>query len=127
MIVPVMVCNPVVLMLHNRKLNRWHPILFWECPPPSGEMGDGFRWKSKGHHTNGFDNREEAVKSAMDLCKNQHEAKVGGNVYYKLTVDIEWDGEETPAMVEMFDLNQLNRYPPESDADDWERINQLKF
>jgi hypothetical protein len=114
MIVPVVPWNPVVLILHNLKTNRWHPILFWECPLPSGELGDGLRWKSKGHHTNGFDSRHEAIHSddsgVMALCASQYGAKEGGEVYYDITHDVEWDGEETPAMVMMFVLSDLTKF-----------------
>ncbi len=110
MIIPVVPFNPVILLLHNQKTDRWHPILYWECPPPSGTLGEKLRWKSKGHHTKGFGTRLEAITGLMDICKSQYEKKEGGDVYYSTDVYQDWDGEETPASVVTFDLNKLTKY-----------------
>lgn len=116
MIVPVISWNPVILLLHNEQTNRWHPILFWECPPPSSELGECIRWKSKGHHTLGFDSRDEAINSdqggVLKLCALQHESKQGGDVYYDVSHDIPWDGIDLPASVTSFNLEVLTKFEP---------------
>ena len=116
MIVPVVPYNPVLLLLFNTQTERWHPILYWECPPPSGKLGDCWRWKSKGHHTVGFTSREDAINSkeggVMHLCQNQYENKVGGDVYYDIEHHGEWDGQGNPADVTCFDLSKLHKYEP---------------
>lgn len=116
MMIPTVAANPVILMLKNIVTKKYHPILFWECPPPSGNLGDGLRWKSKGHHTTGFTDRDEAVKGAMDLVKQSHDMLVIGSVYYQLGEenDAVWDNTEMPAAVQTFALSQLTKYEPES-------------
>ena len=118
MIVPVIPYNPVILLLFNTKTERWHPILYWECPPPSGKLGDCERWKSKGHHTLGFATKEEAINGeaggVMALAKNQYEKKEGGDVYYDIEHYSEWDGDGTPSDVAHFNLKALTKYEPKT-------------
>ena len=104
--------NPVVLMIFNHKLNRWHPILFCECPLPSGNYGDALRWKSKGHHTEGFIDRQDAINAAAETCRQSYGMKVGGEVYYDFESNIPWDGEGVPSMVMSFRLSDLTMYLP---------------
>ncbi len=117
MIVPTIPYNPVILILHNEAQDTYHPILLWEAPPPSGQLGDAERWKSKGHHTEGFKTLQEAIDGeggALALCKNQHMAKVGGEVYYNVDQPLEWDGiPDNAVMVTGFDLSKLTKYEPE--------------
>ncbi|MCP4528513.1 MAG: hypothetical protein GY833_21755 [Aestuariibacter sp.] len=117
MIVPTVAANPVILMLKNAMTNKYHPTFYWECPPPSGQLGDGLRWKSKGHHTTGFASRENAVASAMALVEANHAKLEVGSVYYELGQenDIEWSGGNVPADVTVFDLTELTKYEPEAD------------
>lgn len=112
MIVPRIVATPVVLMLKNTLSNKYHPIFYWECPLPAGQLGDHLRWKSKGHHTTGFDNRDEAVSSAMELVRQNKKMLVKGDVYYMLDEehDTLWDGSAMPADVATFNLNNLTKY-----------------
>lgn len=90
--------NPVVGMLLNTKQNTWHPILFVEAPFPGGQMqsaGAPGRLRSKGHHTEGFKDRESATLSAKSLCD-----QVTGKM--AVEVDIPWDGDGIPAMNLLF-------------------------
>lgn len=109
MIVPWFPFNPVILMLHNTHTGRYHPILYWECPPHGAELGDHLRWKSKGHHTNGFQNRAEAVEELLNIARQQNRDKVGGDVYYYYESDVVWDGEDIPADVCLFNLQALTK------------------
>jgi len=89
--------NPVVGMLYNMKLSKWHPILFYEAPFAVGQSDKSFtRLRSKGHHTEGFSDREEAVKSATDLSISVAKGSNSCGVYVEK--DIPWDGEDIPAM-----------------------------
>lgn len=82
--------------LHNIKTDRYHPIMFEERPTPSHQEGDSLmRSKSLGHHTEGFDTREEALNECQTLA-SQH----GMNLC--IEKDFPWDGECTPAMVTYF-------------------------
>lgn len=48
-------------ILINTATGRFHPIIFRCGTPPSGPLEGGVdRYKSKGHHTDGFDTLEEA-------------------------------------------------------------------
>lgn len=91
----VMLIDPVIAMLHNQHENRWHPILF-ELAPLPGSVVSPARYKSKGHHTAGFENRELAIEGAKKLS-----AQVEGARLF-IEEDIEWDGLELPAMVQFF-------------------------
>lgn len=90
-----MYLNPVYAVLHNTKLNRWHPILFAESPLP-GNPRNLVRHKSRGHHTNGFESREEAIANAKEGA-----AQIACTRFV-LQADIPWDGEGIPAMTAYF-------------------------
>jgi len=88
--------NPTVANLHNLKTDRYHPILFREAPQPSYTPGDTLvRSKSVGHHTVGFDTREEALTECRNIAERQ-EAKLC------IAKDFAWDGEDVPAMIVFF-------------------------
>lgn len=95
------VYSPVIAMLHNTKLNRWHPIYFLESPLPGPFSAENpTRHKSKGHHTEGYPTREEAVASLLGL-QTSLEISVG-TPEMCLGCDIPWDGEGIPAISCMF-------------------------
>lgn len=82
----------VIAYLVNFATDRFHPILFRLSPTPSGIQ----RYKSKGHHTIGFDTFEEAEKHVLEeMVPKLGGARVVSNVY-------DWDGEGVPAMIEYF-------------------------
>ena len=85
-----MLINGTAAMLKNLKTGRWHPIIFEEYPFHSETSL--VRMKSCGHHTKGFDKREDAVNSFSDEQKKDF-------VRILMDEDIPWDGEGTPAMV----------------------------
>jgi len=103
--------NPVVAMLHNEKLNKWHPIWFKESPLPGPPSEDKpVRHKSKGHHTQGFDTREAALSAAKELSNALKEQAIGP-VSLALEKDFEWDGNDIPAMVVFFDIKNETAVP----------------
>ena len=94
--------EPVVAMLLNCKTNRWHPIYFRYAPlpgPPTDEKPS--RHKSGGHHTEGFDTRQEALDHADLLAKTVYN-ETGQKPRLALDHNILWDGEDVPAMVAFF-------------------------
>ncbi len=94
--------NPIIALLHNTKLNRWHPILFQESPLPGPPADDKpIRHKSVGHHTAGFETRLAALDSAKDLV-TQVTPRAIGPVQLALDQDMSWDGEGVPASVVFF-------------------------
>lgn len=76
-------------ILTNQKTGRFHPIVFRYSPPPGEFIDTGpQRYKSLGHHTEGFDNLDDA------------KAYITGNAELNDTgAHWEWDGEEVPALV----------------------------
>jgi hypothetical protein len=95
--------NCVIAMLHNTKLNRWHPILFSENPLPGpSEPGKIVRHKSAGHHTEGFATQAEANADAEKLAIRVRETSGDGACRLMLDRVYEWDGTDVPAMVEFF-------------------------
>ena len=90
--------NPIVAMLHNTDTDRYHPIIFREAPLP-GPPSDStpIRHKSGGHHTAGFDTREEAIKSIHEeICPDLLNPKLA------LSKNFPWDGKHIPAMTIYF-------------------------
>lgn len=57
----------LVMMLKNTKENTYHPIMYFESLFAGGYESDAnqktLRYKSKGHRTNGFIERQDAVNS----------------------------------------------------------------
>jgi hypothetical protein len=89
-----MILSGTVAMLVNQTTKRWHPILFDISPlpgPPSKDKPE--RVKSVGHHTEGFENREDAVASAKEVAEKTNSLRV------QIEEDIPWDGKGRPAMV----------------------------
>jgi hypothetical protein len=93
----IFLLGPVVAMLFNEKLKRWHPIVFEEKPLP-GNPENLVRHKSKMHHTAGFATREEALESIGPEITSHIE----GECRLMLEGDMLWDGEGIPSMVEFF-------------------------
>lgn len=85
-------------ILHNSKLERWHPIFFAPAPLPSEWDLEGrvCRHKSKAHHTEGFGTFEEAEAELRRVCDQE-----GWTVN---TTMFEWDGEGIPATIGWFPL-----------------------
>lgn len=90
----------LVMMLKNTSTNRFHPIFYYENFFPGGLDADAnknlIRYKSKGHHTAGFDSRE----TAMESIHNDLVDKIKGQGYtpnLELETDLEWDGQGIPA------------------------------
>jgi hypothetical protein len=90
----------VIAILQNTSLNRWHPIVFRESPFPGGrQLEAGKRYKSAGHHTDGFSTRDEAEAEAKAMCKRN-------GADFATDVVFEWNGSGTPAMVVFFNGTQ---------------------
>ncbi len=91
----VYLMNPVVGMLHNTKTNRWHPVIFQESSLPGPHSpSKPVRLKSVGHHTAGFDKREDALRDIEEKSQQMDPKPL-----VDVTEDIKWDGESIPAMV----------------------------
>jgi len=101
-----MLFNPVVALLFNQKLNRWHPIWYDESPlpgPPSDSKPT--RHKSLGHHTAGFDTREAAIQEVKSTSDKVIAAKDATTVAVAFDEDLAWDGEDVPADVAFFAID----------------------
>lgn len=83
--------DPVIALIHNTSNGRWHPVVFVDAPFPGG--CDLKRYRSKGHHTDGFDTRDAAVTHASkDLAPRIARARLA------LDKVFEWDGDGIPAI-----------------------------
>ena len=98
----------LVMMLKNTSQNIYHPIVYFEAPLPGGYESEGnkklIRYKSKGHRTTGFTDRQEAINSIA----TEMEAKLkemGYNLHKELNGDLEWDGVDIPADVQFRSRN----------------------
>lgn len=107
-----MLFNPIHLILINTLTNRFHPILYVEDLSFIGQKDGIKRWKSKGHHTSGFDTRQEAVDFILSMNPKLKENLNGGNVYFSVdeNYDMEWNGQGIPAIKTLFDLDKLTIY-----------------
>ena len=95
--------NPVIAMIHNEKLGRWHPVIFIEDPLPGPPSEDKpVRHKTVGHHTAGFETREEALDDVENDLKARVESEAIGGVKLCLDEDMPWDGEGIPAEMAFF-------------------------
>lgn len=79
-------------LLLNAQTGKVHPIVFRPAPMPSGPLEGGVeRYRSRGHHTEGFDTEEAAI------------AWVRSQPHLTLTAcKWEWSGDGVPAMTEFF-------------------------
>lgn len=81
-------------VLTNSLTGRFPPILFRHSPAPSESWGKpekATRYRSKGHHTKGFDTLEEAM------------AHINADPIMSWSgVTWTWDGVEIPAMTHWF-------------------------
>ena len=101
-----MLMNPIVALLHNLKLNRWHTIVYEERPLPGPDSPDKpVRHKSFGHHTEGFTTREAAVADANEMAKKIVTEGLWSSCKLALGEDMPWDGEDIPADVAFFAPN----------------------
>lgn len=97
----------LVMMLKNTNentYNTYHPIMYIESPF-AGSLDDNskqniIRYKSKGHRTNGFVKRQDAVDSIQHEIEDKL-TDMGYNVHIELESDIEWDGIGIPADVQI--------------------------
>lgn len=82
--------------LLNAITKRYHPIVFRVAPMPGDADASmsAQRFKSIGHHTDGFDTIELA---------QAHVAEPRELPWTDVGVVWEWDGTSTPAMVEFFE------------------------
>jgi hypothetical protein len=93
--------NPFILiaLLHNQRNEKYHPIIFRYSPLPGG--CDIPRYKSNGHHTNGFVFREEAIAECFSMAVALT-SRFTERIQTALGKDIEWDGESMPAISTLF-------------------------
>ena len=89
------------MMLKNTNNGTFHPIMYFESPLPGPENENSVtRYKSKGHHTSGFESREKALEEANNI-----EVKLKETLYSSVTKelegDLEWDGEGIPADIQI--------------------------
>jgi len=86
-------------MLFNTAKNTYHPIFYYESPFPGEGTDSVVRFKSKGHHTTGFEKLGDAIDSLPDL-----QQRITGQGYIPI-VDIEamieWNGDGVPADTEL--------------------------
>ncbi len=97
--------NPFIIIgiLHNQKTTKFHPIIFRYSPLPGG--ADIPRYKSSGHHTNGFVFRDEAIRECFSMAVALTE-RFTERIQTAIAKDIEWDGETLPAISALFTENE---------------------
>lgn len=90
-------------IVRNTATGRWHPMFYRDSPFPGGFDSDlnrnVTRFKSGGHHTEGFATREKAEASIED--RRAKLASGGEPCAPGLIADWEWDGEDVPVDVRL--------------------------
>jgi len=112
----MLLINPVQMILRSQFTGRWHPILYNERPLP-GAAPAPRRWKSVGHHTDGFHSIELACQyifDAIERCDTSPLVNLVGSWYHDLEVVLYWDGRGVPASVLFFDLSLLTKHEPDT-------------
>lgn len=89
-------------ILKNTKTGRFHPISFRAAPMPGNADGNlsAQRFKSLGHHTDGF----AAIEEARAWIATKH---TPDDTMIDTGEQWEWDGVEVPAMVQFYDIARL--------------------
>ncbi len=81
-------------MLRNLATGRFHPIVFRPAPAPSEDIGAKVsRYRSRGHHTEGFATHEEALASIRAVASWSWRG-----------VEWEWDGTDIPTITTWFSV-----------------------
>lgn len=100
--------NALIMMLKNTAKNTFHPIMYFENLLPGGYESEGnqklIRYKSKGHHTTGFSDRQEAINS-LDELEEKTKSIGYETIHRELDGDVEWNGEGIPADVQIRNRN----------------------
>lgn len=99
----------LILIITNTKRGTFHPVILLESPIPGGGLAYGkhsehldgaARYKSKMHHTSGFDTREAAIENANNNLAPR--VKEAFPLFPDMKIDtdyiVEWDGEGIPAL-----------------------------
>lgn len=90
----------IIAMIHNQKLDRYHPVIFRDYPH-SADTSTMWRFKSSGHHTSGFETRQDALDNIHNDLVSRLDMPL-----LKLDYDYEWDGLGIPALVQFFDIQR---------------------
>lgn len=94
----------LVMMLKNTKENTFHPIMYLESPLPGGYEAEInrslIRYKSKGHRTVGFTDRQEAINSIEPEIEVKLK-QMGYSLNMDLDIDLVWGGINIPADVQL--------------------------
>lgn len=92
------------MMLFNTATKTYHPILYFEKPFPDLESEGNrklIRYKSKGHRTNGFTDRQEAIDSIDKEMSADKLKELGYRRNLELEGNLDWDGLDIPADVQL--------------------------
>ncbi len=98
----------LVMMLKNTATNTYHPIMYFEKPFPDLESEGNrklIRYKSKGHRTVGFTDRQEAIDSIDKELSVEKLQSLGYTRNLELEGDLEWDGKDIPADTQIRNRN----------------------
>ena len=86
--------NSLIKIVKNTKDNTFHPMFYFESPLP-GNPDTLTRYKSKMHHTEGFETLKEAKTNSESDLKSKLEEN-GYSVELELEGVLQWDGEGIP-------------------------------
>jgi len=95
----------LIMMLFNTSTSTYHPIMYFEHPFFADT--DLVRFKSKGHRTNGFVDRDMALATIQPELVD----RLGGySIYKDLDDNLIWDGEDIPADIQLRNNSWIDNY-----------------
>lgn len=115
-----MLFNPLAGMIRDSHTGRFHPVILKESPLPGPPSDDKpVRFKSHGHHTTGFESRDDAIASIV----NEMAQQLPGLRYLTdlgdSDKDMKWDSskEGLPTISEVIDESSIvSEFPTASPA-----------
>jgi hypothetical protein len=90
----------LVKMLFNSKKETYHPIIYLEHSFPGEGDQNIIKYKSKGHRTIGFKDRQEAIDTIEPEITSKL-IELGCIIEEELEDNLQWDGIEIPINIQL--------------------------
>ena len=91
----------LVTIAHNEQTGKYHPFVWYNSPAPSEDGTEPFtRFKSKMHHTGGFETEEEARAEIPKVAQIVRERFGLATIRTDAVIRMTWGPNEVPAAVQ---------------------------
>jgi hypothetical protein len=113
-----MIDSPIVFIVEHETTKKFHTVIVRKVPFMGMQLdSDPDRWKSMGHHTEGFVELEDAKKDVLNSCKIliDHNETVGEVRYDIESIGI-WDGKDVPLINTLYNPKDFTLYEGSKDG-----------